>query len=95
MGGASSGSVGWWWVPFIVQCSGRALLPSQNANNLQDIVFHYSKRPREPRELRPASERAFRRFVLTAPKRSSAVNANPTRADGVVMVVCLDVDSFH
>jgi len=58
-------------------------------------VFH-SKRPREPRELRPASgERAFRRFVLTAPKRSSAVNANPTRADGVVMVVCLDVDSFH
>lgn len=57
-GGASSGSVGWWWVPFIVQCSGRALLPSQNANNLQDIVFHYSKRPREPRELRPASERS-------------------------------------
>ncbi len=93
MGGASSGSVGWWWVPFIVQCSGRALLPSQNANNLQDIVFPL--KTAQGASGIEASERAFRRIVLTALKRSSAVNANPTRADGVVMVVCLDVDSFH
>jgi hypothetical protein len=69
---------------------GGALLPSQNAT-LQDIVFTQNGPGTSGIE---ASERTFRRIVLTAPIAQCS-KCNPTRADGVVMVVCLDVDSFH